>query len=212
MPRRCSTRSTAIRSAAPSRSPAARWRCSMSTSWPAQAKLAPDGEIDLRIKDAIARLLARQGSNGSFGLWSVGGDDAWLDSYVTDFLTRAKERGFEIPATAFTLALDRLRNYVATAPEPWPKTAAASSPMRSMCWRAMPRPRSATCATSPMRSWPRWRRRSARRRSARRSPCSATRRVPTGSISRRSTRSRRSPSSISAAPISARRCAMQRRW
>ena len=84
----------------------------------AQARLAPDGEVDVRIKDAIARLLARQGSNGSFGLWSVGGDDAWLDAYVTDFLTRARERGFEIPATAYTLAIDRLRNYVSSSPEP----------------------------------------------------------------------------------------------
>ncbi|MBI2713058.1 MAG: alpha-2-macroglobulin family protein [Rhizobiales bacterium] len=84
----------------------------------AQARLSPDGDIDQRIKDAIARLLARQGSNGSFGLWSVGGEDAWLDAYVTDFLTRAKERGFEVPAAAFTLALDRLRNYVGSAPEP----------------------------------------------------------------------------------------------
>jgi uncharacterized protein YfaS (alpha-2-macroglobulin family) len=84
----------------------------------AQAKLAPDGEIDTRIKDAISRLLARQGSNGSFGLWSVGGDDAWLDAYITDFLTRARERGFDVPGVAFTLALDRLRNYVASAPEP----------------------------------------------------------------------------------------------
>jgi alpha-2-macroglobulin len=82
-----------------------------------QARLAPDGEIDQRIKDAIARLLARQDSNGSFGLWSVGGDDPWLDAYVTDFLTRARERGFEVPATAYTLAVDRLRNYVATAPD-----------------------------------------------------------------------------------------------
>jgi uncharacterized protein YfaS (alpha-2-macroglobulin family) len=84
----------------------------------AKAKLAPDGEIDARIRDAIPRLLARQGSNGSFGLWSAGGDDPWLDAYVTDFLTRAKERGFEVPATAFTLAVDRLRNYVASAPDP----------------------------------------------------------------------------------------------
>ena len=83
-----------------------------------QARLAPDGEIDVRIKDAIARLLARQGANGSFGLWSVGGDDAWLDAYVTDFLTRARERGFEIPTSAYTLAIDRLRNYVASSPEP----------------------------------------------------------------------------------------------
>jgi alpha-2-macroglobulin len=84
----------------------------------AQARLAPDGEIDQRIKDAISRLLARQDSNGSFGLWSVGGNDPWLDAYVTDFLTRARERGFDVPATAYTLAVDRLRNYVATAPEP----------------------------------------------------------------------------------------------
>jgi alpha-2-macroglobulin len=82
-----------------------------------QARLAPDGETDQRIKDAIARLLARQDSNGSFGLWSVGGDDPWLDAYVTDFLTRARERGFEVPAPAYTLAVDRLRNYVATAPD-----------------------------------------------------------------------------------------------
>ncbi len=84
----------------------------------AQARLAPDGEIDTRIKDAIARLTARQGSNGSFGLWSVGGDDPWLDAYVTDFLTRAREKKFEVPAAAFQLAIDRLRNFVATAPEP----------------------------------------------------------------------------------------------
>ncbi len=83
-----------------------------------QAKLALDGDIDQRIKDAIQRLLARQDSNGSFGLWSVGGNDPWLDAYVTDFLTRARERRFEVAAGAFTLALDRLRNYVASTPDP----------------------------------------------------------------------------------------------
>ncbi len=84
----------------------------------AQAKLALDGDIDQRIKDAIQRLLARQDSNGSFGLWSVGGNDPWLDAYVTDFLTRARERNFEVPQAAFTQALDRLRNYVASTPDP----------------------------------------------------------------------------------------------
>jgi hypothetical protein len=83
-----------------------------------QAHLAIDGDIDQRIHDAIARLLARQDSNGSFGLWSVGGDDAWLDAYVTDFLTRARELKFEVPAAAYSLAVDRLRNFVARAPEP----------------------------------------------------------------------------------------------
>ena len=84
----------------------------------AQAQLAPDGDVDQRIRDAIPRLLARQGSNGSFGLWSVGGEDPWLDAYITDFLTRARARGFDVPQTAYTLAIDRLRNYVAAAPEP----------------------------------------------------------------------------------------------
>ncbi|HEY1473923.1 MAG TPA: alpha-2-macroglobulin [Pseudolabrys sp.] len=83
----------------------------------AQAKLALDGDIDQRIKDAIQRLLARQDSNGSFGLWSVGGNDPWLDAYVTDFLTRARERKFEVPPAAFNLALDRLRNYVSSNPD-----------------------------------------------------------------------------------------------
>jgi uncharacterized protein YfaS (alpha-2-macroglobulin family) len=84
----------------------------------AQAKLALDGDTDARIKDAIQRLLARQDSNGSFGLWSVGGNDPWLDAYVTDFLTRARERKFEVPQAAFTLALDRLRNTVASNLDP----------------------------------------------------------------------------------------------
>ncbi len=82
------------------------------------AHLALDTAVDQRIRDSIDRLLARQGSNGAFGLWSAGGDDVWLDSYVTDFLTRARERGFAVPDTAFKLALDRLRNFVANAPDP----------------------------------------------------------------------------------------------
>src|SRR5438477_4602676 len=84
----------------------------------AGAHLAIDTEVDQRIKDAIDRLLARQGSNGSFGLWSAGGDDVWLDAYVSDFLTRARERGFVVPDGAFKLALDRLRNFVNNAEEP----------------------------------------------------------------------------------------------
>lgn len=84
----------------------------------AEARVALDTGVDQRIRDAIERLLARQGANGSFGLWSVGGEDTWLDAYVTDFLTRARERGFAVPDVAFKLALDRLRNFAANAPEP----------------------------------------------------------------------------------------------
>jgi uncharacterized protein YfaS (alpha-2-macroglobulin family) len=84
----------------------------------AGAHLAMDTAVDQRIKDAIDRLLARQGSNGSFGLWSAGGDDAWLDAYVTDFLTRAREKGFAVPDLLFKSALDRVRNSVVNASEP----------------------------------------------------------------------------------------------
>jgi uncharacterized protein YfaS (alpha-2-macroglobulin family) len=84
----------------------------------AGAHLAMDTAVDQRIRDAIDRLLARQGSNGSFGLWSAGGDDAWLDAYVTDFLTRAREKGFAVPDVLFRNALDRIRNSVVNANEP----------------------------------------------------------------------------------------------
>jgi alpha-2-macroglobulin len=84
----------------------------------AGAHLAMDTAVDQRIKDSIERLLARQGSNGSFGLWSAGGDDAWLDAYVTDFLTRAREKGFAVPDVLFKNALDRIRNSVVNANEP----------------------------------------------------------------------------------------------
>ncbi|MGY3603552.1 MULTISPECIES: alpha-2-macroglobulin family protein [unclassified Bradyrhizobium] len=84
----------------------------------AGAHLAMDTAADQRIKDAIERLLARQGPNGSFGLWSAGGDDAWLDAYVTAFLTRAREKGFVVPDVLFKSALDRIRNAVVNANEP----------------------------------------------------------------------------------------------
>jgi alpha-2-macroglobulin len=81
------------------------------------AQLAVDTGIDERIAKAIEIVLARQGSEGAFGLWSPGGDDAWLDAYTTDFLTRARARGFSVPDDQFKLALGRLRNYVSTAPD-----------------------------------------------------------------------------------------------
>src|SRR5258708_25140339 len=84
----------------------------------AGAHLALDSDVDQRIRCAIERLLARQGSNGSFGLWSAGGDDAWLDAYVMDFLTRAREKGFVVPDVLFKASLDRVRNSVVNANEP----------------------------------------------------------------------------------------------
>lgn len=75
--------------------------------------LGTDAEIRKRVTETIGELLAKQASNGSFGLWGVGGDDGWLDAYVTDFLTRAREQGYAVPAPAFAMAIDNLRNRLA---------------------------------------------------------------------------------------------------
>jgi len=68
------------------------------------------GAIRERIEGAITRLVAYQSASGSFGLWGPGSGDLWLDAYVTDFLTRAAEKGFSVPPVASRLALDNLQN------------------------------------------------------------------------------------------------------
>jgi len=78
---------------------------------------ADPAEIDKRIDDAIARVLANQSSRGGFGLWGPGEGGLWLDAYVTDFLTRAREQGHAVQASAFDLALDNLRNQLGYAPD-----------------------------------------------------------------------------------------------
>ncbi|MFD0937981.1 alpha-2-macroglobulin, partial [Methylobacterium trifolii] len=84
----------------------------------AMDRLALDDKADERIREAIERVLSRQDSSGDFGLWSAqGSNDLWLAAYVTDFLTRARERGFSVPQVAFSQALDRLRNAVANTTE-----------------------------------------------------------------------------------------------
>ena len=78
--------------------------------------LAIDPDVEPRIQAAIDKVMTRQGSSGAFGLWSVeGAEDIWLDSFVADFLTRARERKFAVPQKAFDLTLDRLKNYVSNA-------------------------------------------------------------------------------------------------
>ena len=64
--------------------------------------------------------MTRQSSNGAFGLWAADSDDddLWLDAFVTDFLTRARERNFAVPQPGFDHALDHLRNTVVNAADP----------------------------------------------------------------------------------------------
>ena len=68
--------------------------------------------IKQRIDEAIVEILANQGSEGGFGLWGAGSGDLWLDSFVTDFLSRAKAQGYDVPDLAMKNALSNLRNQV----------------------------------------------------------------------------------------------------
>ncbi|MGO4908302.1 alpha-2-macroglobulin family protein [Pseudorhodobacter sp. W20_MBD10_FR17] len=68
--------------------------------------------ISTRITQAVAEVLTNQGSEGGFGLWGPRQGDAWLDAYVTDFLSRARAQGYAVPDIAFRSALDNLRNRV----------------------------------------------------------------------------------------------------
>jgi len=74
--------------------------------------LAERDQLSLRIEQAIERVLTRQAPNGAFGLWRASSGDFWLDAYVTDFLSRARAQGFDVPPIAFRNALDNLRNRV----------------------------------------------------------------------------------------------------
>ncbi len=74
--------------------------------------LADRDTLAMRIDQAIERVLTNQASNGSFGLWRAESGDFWLDAYVTDFLSRARTRGYDVPDMAFRSAMDNLRNRV----------------------------------------------------------------------------------------------------
>ncbi|MCA1406640.1 alpha-2-macroglobulin family protein [Ensifer sp. IC3342] len=75
-----------------------------------QSGLADDEGVQKRVQEAIYQVLAYQSSAGSFGLWSPGSGDLWLDAYVSDFLTRAREQKFDVPEQAMVQALENLQN------------------------------------------------------------------------------------------------------
>ncbi|MGB7319724.1 MAG: alpha-2-macroglobulin family protein, partial [Planktotalea sp.] len=73
--------------------------------------------VQTRVDQAIAQVLTRQSSNGAFGLWRPDSGEFWLDAYVSDFLSRAKSQGYEVPNLAFRIAMDNLRNRINYAPD-----------------------------------------------------------------------------------------------
>ena len=81
----------------------------------AAAGIIGEPEAKKRIEDSVKRVLEMQDSSGSFGLWGPSNGDLWLSAYVTDFLGRAKEQGYVVPALAFGQALDKLQNSVSYA-------------------------------------------------------------------------------------------------
>ncbi len=78
--------------------------------------LAPgDNGIETRVNGAIERIVSNQTGSGAFGLWRPSSGDFWLDAYVTDFLSRAREAGYAVPDAAFEAALGNLRKQVSYA-------------------------------------------------------------------------------------------------
>ncbi len=72
-----------------------------------------DEERRKNIKIGIQRLLGMQRHNGSFGLWSSSSpEEYWVSVYVTDFLLRAREQGYEVPEAALNKAISRLSTYI----------------------------------------------------------------------------------------------------
>jgi len=79
------------------------------------AGVAGEDGAQARIEKAIARLASLQGTSGDFGLWAAGSYNTWLTAYVTEFLLRAREQGYDIREQVMRASLDRLRNAVSYA-------------------------------------------------------------------------------------------------
>ncbi len=81
----------------------------------AKSGLPTDAALKERIQGAVERVLEMQDASGAFGIWGPRNGDLWLTSYVTDFLTRAKESGYAVKPQALSQALDKLQNFVSYA-------------------------------------------------------------------------------------------------
>lgn len=74
--------------------------------------IGTDKALRERVQKAIDHVFSMQDGSGAFGIWGPSEADLWLTAYVTDFLTRTKEAGFEVRREAFASALDRLQNFI----------------------------------------------------------------------------------------------------
>ena len=79
--------------------------------------IADRQNIPARVAEAIDKVLSNQSSGGGFGLWRPDSGDLWLDAFVSDFLSRARTQGYQVPDVAFRAAMDNLRNRVNYHPD-----------------------------------------------------------------------------------------------
>ncbi|HFK4478134.1 TPA: alpha-2-macroglobulin [Citrobacter sedlakii] len=65
------------------------------------------------IETGISRLLQMQRDNGGFALWDKNGpEEYWLTAYAMDFLVRAGEQGYSVPAESINQGNARLLRYL----------------------------------------------------------------------------------------------------
>ncbi|KIC09518.1 PAN domain-containing protein [Leisingera sp. ANG-M1] len=76
------------------------------------AGLGDGPAVDQRVNAAIRKVLTRQAPSGAFGMWRADSGEFWLDAYASDFLSRARAQGYEVPQQAFAQAMDNLRNRI----------------------------------------------------------------------------------------------------
>ncbi len=72
-----------------------------------------DLAVQRTIDRSILRILERQRGDGSFAAWqSFGRQHLWLSAYVFDFLTRARDSGYDVPRAAYGHIQNWLQGYV----------------------------------------------------------------------------------------------------
>ncbi|WP_434524262.1 alpha-2-macroglobulin family protein [Photorhabdus asymbiotica] len=76
-------------------------------------KTESDSQRRASIDEGIIHLLSMQRHDGGFALWNKAGDEEyWLTAYATDFLFRASQRGYSVPADVLNSANSRLLRYL----------------------------------------------------------------------------------------------------
>ncbi len=66
------------------------------------------------IEDGLDRVFKKQKKNGSFGLWSNSDkhEQHWLTAYVGDFITDARQQGFQVNNSIYDKTMQRLDSYL----------------------------------------------------------------------------------------------------